>query len=160
MIFQYTWPEVVTKRKTVTRRIIAPGEYAIRTKYNRIASVKHNGRVKWCVGKTYAVQPGRGQKQVARIKLTRITSEKLSRISNHEARAEGFTDRQEFLRTWEEIHGSDMLECRVWVLEFKLVDLMPSLMHLTFSMDSVQFLREIGLKNDNIRFDHTWSGMS
>ncbi len=130
MIFQYTWPQVVTRRKTATRRVIGPNERARRGRYNRIVAVEHGGRVKWRVGATYAVQPGRGRKQIARIRLTRITRQKLTRISTAEACAEGFANRAEFLRTWQQIHGARGLDQRVWVLEFELVETLPALQAL------------------------------
>jgi hypothetical protein len=105
---------------------------AIRTRYNQIASVEHNGRVKWSVGSTYAVQPGRGQKQIARIRLTRITCQKLFRITNAEAQAEGFSNRQEFMRTWESIHGLCIKDTRVWILEFELIETTHELSRLSW----------------------------
>jgi hypothetical protein len=125
MIFQYTWPQIVTQRKTATRRPIDPTEVAIRGKNNRIISVQHNGRTKWRVGCTYAIQPGRGQEQIGRIRLVRITRQNLQRISNLEARQEGFSCRREFLHTWERIHGPHSQNKSVWVLEFELVNLRP-----------------------------------
>ena len=127
MIFQYTWPQVVSSHKTATRRVISPTEQAIRGRNYRIVAVKQNGRVKWRVGATYAVQPGRGQQQIARIRLTRITRQKLSRITEREARAEGFANRQEFLEVWETIHGPDGKDQRVWVLQFELVSAVQAL---------------------------------
>lgn len=121
MIFQYTWPQVISRQKTQTRRVAGMNEVAIRSHHNRIVAVMHNGREKWRVGRTYAVQPGRGRRQIARIRVVRIRSERLSRISQADARAEGFADRREFMRTWERIHGPGSRECRVWVLEFELV---------------------------------------
>jgi len=141
MIFQYTWPQVVTRRKTATRRVIGTNERPIRGRYNRILSVEHNGRVKWRVGATYAVQPGRGRKQIARIRLTRITRQKLTRISTAEARAEGFANRAEFLRTWQQIHGARSLDQRVWVLEFELMETLPALQSLQWP-EALQRSRE------------------
>jgi hypothetical protein len=125
MIFQYTWPQV-------TRRVISPTEVAIRTRYNRVSTVKQNGRTKWQVGATYAVQPGRGQSQIARIQLTRITRQRISRITNAQARAEGFADRQAFLKTWQTIHGSDSVDQAVWVIEFELVEVKAAVKKLTW----------------------------
>jgi hypothetical protein len=132
MIFQYTWPQVVLRHKTATRRVISPTEVAIRTRYNKVSTVKQNGRTKWQVGATYAVQPGRGQSQIARIRLTRITRQQLSRITNAQARAEGFADRQAFLKTWQTIHGPDRIDRTVWVIEFELVEVKPTVKKLTW----------------------------
>jgi len=122
MLFQHTLDEILAGHKSQTRRITKSNELAIRGFCNKIEAVKIDGRIKWRVGKTYAVQPARGQGQVARIRLVAINSEKLSRISTNDARAEGFPDRQTFLKTWRKIHGDDSLEVRVWVLRFEVVD--------------------------------------
>lgn len=122
MIFQHTFNQVVERRKTQTRRVAYEHEVAIRGVNNRILAVTSGGRVKWCVGQTYAVQPGRGKSGVARIRLIGINSQKLGRIRNADARLEGFSNRKAFLDTWEQIHGDVDLNLRVWVLTFELVD--------------------------------------
>jgi hypothetical protein len=132
MIFQYTLTQVVNCTKTQTRRVVSENELAIRTRYNQIDSVVCNGRTKWKVGSTYAVQPGRGQSQVARIRLVKINSERVSRISHSDALAEGFTGRQDFLRTWSSIHGMNSFDRRVWVLKFELI---------AISVDNELFIR-------------------
>jgi hypothetical protein len=121
MIFQYTLTDILLQNKTQTRRIIKPNETAIRRHYNQIESVLHNGRCKWQVGQNYAVQPGRGQSEVARIRLTQINSQHITRISTSDAMAEGFESRQDFLQTWQKIHGENALNVRVWVLTFELI---------------------------------------
>jgi hypothetical protein len=121
MIFQYTLNDILQANKTQTRRIIKENETAIRSHHNQIQSVLINGRTKWYVGGTYAVQAGRGQAEVARIKIRQIRSEYVRRISTIDALAEGFSNRQDFLKTWLEIHGADGLKARVWVLSFELV---------------------------------------
>jgi hypothetical protein len=120
VIYQYTWAKVIARQKTQTRRIVKPNESAIRGRYNKITSVVSGGRTKWRAGGSYAVQSGCGKEQIARVRLTRIRSERLSRISQADAQAEGFASRQEFLQTWAAIHGPDSREVRVWVLEFEL----------------------------------------
>ncbi|MDQ7027952.1 MAG: hypothetical protein Q9P01_06610 [Anaerolineae bacterium] len=82
---------------------------------------EQNGRTKWSVGNTYAVQPRRGKEQIARIKLQKINSEYITRISNRDAIAEGFENRQSFLRAWKIIHGQNSFNLRVWVLTFELI---------------------------------------
>ena len=134
MIYQYTWAKVIARQKTQTRRIVKPNESVIRGRYNKITSVMNGSRTKWRVGGSYAVQTGRGKGQIARVRLTRIRSERLSRIRQADAQAEGFASRQEFLQTWDTIHGADSREVRVWVLEFELQDefIKP---HFTLSME-------------------------
>jgi hypothetical protein len=94
---------------------------AIRGKNNRVLSVEINGRVKWAVEQTYAVQPARGKAAIARIRLLAIHSQKLARITTTDAIAEGFKNRHEFLTVWNTIHGCVDQNCRVWVLTFELV---------------------------------------
>jgi len=133
MIFQYTWPQVILHEKTATRRIVSADEVAIRAMNNKIVAVKKKGRVKWRIGATYAVQPGRGQTQVARIRLVRITRQQLNKISNREAQAEGFAGRREFLRTWRLIHGPESDRVPVWVLEFEVCEIKPEAEKLVWS---------------------------
>ncbi len=96
----------------------------MRGRYNKITAVIHNGRKKWVVGRTYAVQPGRGQLQVARIRVTGLNSEYVTRIRTPDAIAEGFESRADFLNTWIDIHGEDGLDCRVWVVTFECEDIL------------------------------------
>ena len=63
MIFQHTWRLILEGKKTETRRPVKPGEFAFDFDNDnmRINCVTTNtGRIKWEVGKTYSVQPGRG----------------------------------------------------------------------------------------------------
>lgn len=124
MIFQHTLPQILCFEKTQTRRIVKSNEIANRTRYNRIDTVLHGGRVKWRVGQTYSIQPGRGKSQVARLEITKIRSEKITRISTQDAIAEGFQGRADFLSTWKTIHGENSLDLRVWVIEFKVIALL------------------------------------
>jgi hypothetical protein len=57
--------------------------------YERLA--RHHSRLKWEVGRDYAVCPGRGKHQVARIKLLGIRSERIQDISHEDIGAEGIT---------------------------------------------------------------------
>ena len=122
MIFQHTINQVLECRKTQTRRVIKAKEVAIRGRYNQIIEVVQNGRTKWRVGQTYAVQPGRGKPQVARIRINKINSEHITRISSKDAIAEGFADRREFLATWKTIHIDKAMDLRVWVVTFEVRD--------------------------------------
>jgi hypothetical protein len=124
MIFQYSWQAVLAKKKTQTRRIIAAQDSAVYTqdKHNWIEAVVANGRVKWKVGQTYAVQKGRAKPEIARIRITRIRSEPVSEISSADAKAEGWNSKQEFFDGWQQIHGKNSLHHQVWALDFELVE--------------------------------------
>lgn len=122
MIFQYTWQQVVAGAKTATRRLIREADAAVYGPAGDIVAVTHNGRVKWRVGATYAVQPGRGQPQIARIRLLSIARQRLTDCTRQDAVAEGFPDRQAFFAAWQDIHGAASLDQEVWVLAFALVE--------------------------------------
>lgn len=128
MIFQHTWPQILSGSKVQTRRVIRADEQAVRGLYNKIVAVMQGDRAKWQVGNEYAVQPGRGRAQIARIRVLRINSEYITRISLHDALQEGFASRQDFFRTWQQIHGAQGLGLRVWVIRFELVATDPELL--------------------------------
>lgn len=144
MIFQATWQAVLDGSKTETRRIVKPGEqyepeFWLSEKYNlpafvRLPSLRH----KWQVGRIYAVQPGRGQKAVSRIRLLEIRQERLQDITEAGAIAEGvalqawaadsyyqFPRTAGYAQLWDSIHpkrGERWADNPlVWVLRFELV---------------------------------------
>ena len=122
MIFQYTLERVLSGKKTQTRRVCRPAETAIYAPDQKtILAITHNGRQKWCVGRTYGVQPRHGVAQVARIRLRAIRQEIVGDISPADALAEGFTDRQDFFATWHTMPGDASLGWWVWVLVFEVV---------------------------------------
>lgn len=63
-----------------------------------------NMRLLYAKGHTYAVQPGRGQKSLGRIRITDIGHEDVRTISREDAWAEGFTNCAAFLRIWIGMH--------------------------------------------------------
>lgn len=94
MIFQHTHELVLSGDKTQTRRLVKPGDELHSWWENdrvgfRKAVQMDSGRIRWEVGRTYAVQPGRGQKAIARIRITDIRREPLQAITEAEAEAEG-----------------------------------------------------------------------
>lgn len=86
--------KIMAGTKWVTRRILKDNEYlewenveyATPTVY-RIT----NGRayVKWQVGRTYAVCPGRGKRAIGRIKIIGLSQEELQSIMDEDVIAEG-----------------------------------------------------------------------
>lgn len=120
MIFAHTLDKVLRGEKWQTRRLIKPNETLFQEDSNPY--VKSGSRIVYQVGKSYAVQPNRGKKSVARIVLTGLRKEPVKAISAEDALAEGFTSRDEFFATWRTIHGKNAdLAQEVWVLEFRLL---------------------------------------
>ena len=123
MIFQYTWENILSGKKTQTRRVISEFDKAILDESgDHITRVTHKGRSKWAVGKTYSVQPGRTKPSIARIEITRLRREPVRAITVEDALAEGFESVEEFYETWQQVHGKGSLDQEVWVIDFKLVD--------------------------------------
>lgn len=133
-----------THTKTQTRRLVK----------DRVDRNGHPIRDPYRPGQVIAVQPGRGQRAVARIRVTTIRREPLHMIASnlHDVRAEGFQTLDEFAATWISLHDKrarmadaaratlkgdrkiqdptgHMLEhfagVHVWVLTFEYVSEMP-----------------------------------
>jgi hypothetical protein len=158
MIFQHTWEKVLSGEKTQTRRLvkrqdITGGSYkagyrvsmtdgspiGVHYKPFRFdADGKYLGpRRKWIPGRTYAVQPSRTEKGIARIRITGVRRQDVRRISQVDARAEGFSGPEQFLQLWMLMHlrvdhpdlstiVEDSWQCpaaafHAWVIEFELV---------------------------------------
>jgi len=90
------------------------------------------GPVKWEVGRTYAVQPGRGKKAVGRIRITKIRREKLQAIRVPDILAEGVLYSEKarshyvpFVFLWDSIYKKPYRwedNPEVWVREFELAE--------------------------------------
>jgi hypothetical protein len=77
---------------------------------------------KWEVGRTYALQPGRGKRAVGRITITAIRyCARASDISVSDARAEGFATADEFQAVYERLNGAKALDRPCWTLTFAVV---------------------------------------
>ncbi|HOA23446.1 MAG TPA: hypothetical protein PK801_00170 [Aggregatilineales bacterium] len=133
MIFQVTWQQVLNGTKTQTSRIVKAGEELVMADGpdgEPAPAVLHNGRIKWQVGRTYSVQPGRNEKAVGYIRLTGIERKRVQALSDDEALAEGAEPAagepplEAFRRVWEDVHGKGAWEKNpeVWVLSFELVE--------------------------------------
>jgi len=122
MIFHETHEKVMDGSKTQTRRPVKPNDVEIYNRDGGLDAIKRNGRTIWKVGGTYAVQPGRTAKGIGRILITKIRVERLYKISNADARAEGFSGRDEFARVWKKLYPKKgSFFDHVAVLEFELV---------------------------------------
>lgn len=97
MIFQHTVEAVLNGTKTQTRRVVKENQDLWFDEGNYV--VYENGRAKYRVGNTYAVQPGRCKKAVARIRITDIRQEHLQDITEEDAMAEGCKPRKEWINS-------------------------------------------------------------
>jgi hypothetical protein len=134
--------KIVRGEKTQTRRIAKWNEFiSVIGGYDTIGCPldvcirTHSRGLKWvaCPSVTYAVQPGRGKKAIARITITAIRQERLQSIPPSGIEAEGFgaicvenlqTATEWFIGLWDRIHrkGEQWADDPdVWVLTFKMV---------------------------------------
>ena len=102
--------KVLDGTKTVTRRRLT----------------HRDGRdIRYRVGHTYAVQPGRGKPHVGHIRVLSVLAEPLCRMTDWDLRNEGFESRFEFESYWQRLHGSYDPDEPVAVIRFELADRCP-----------------------------------
>lgn len=86
--------------------------------------VKPGEPCRYEVGKTYAVQPGRGKPAVARIRVLSVRKEELWQLTLADAQREGFGGLfpvRDFYRYWKSLYGEvDALQ-EVWAIRFEVV---------------------------------------
>jgi hypothetical protein len=146
MIFQHTWQKVLSGEKTQTRRIVKPGQYQrrdfdlpgapiVQVAHTKNGVVGTGTPVVYNVGSTYAVQPARTAKAIARIRILSIRREDVRDISADDAFREGYGGIVDFLRVWTSMHDKSAVEFpnlrylydrpaehyQAWVLTFELV---------------------------------------
>lgn len=125
MIFAKTFEAVLTEQKFQTRRVVQDKDTISGKGKNK--KVKSGKRIKWQVGRDYAVQAGRGMPTLwwsrrerdgavlvaeeekegyieARIEITDIRREDVREISAADVIAEGFRSHTGFYQTWCEMH--------------------------------------------------------
>lgn len=73
-------------------------------------------------GKTFAAQPGRLEKGVARSRLLSAEREVLKEITEQGVRREGFEDRARFPDHWRGPHGRSDVEQVVRAIRFELIE--------------------------------------
>ena len=121
--------------KTQTRRLVKEGDCGYGGGKGEIHSVGAMNRWKWQVGKTYAIQSGRGKKGNGRFCIVKIRKENLQSITEADAKAEGvwklyrcpqwLPDEaiKSFMELWNSIHNKPGTRWEdnpeVWVLEIE-----------------------------------------
>ena len=97
---------VLCGKKTVTRRRVKG----------------YDDKCRYKVGRTYAVQAGRGFKGAGRIEILSVKKEHLWQISTQgEHKKEGFNSLEEFFGYWTYLYKKIDLDTSVWRIEFKVV---------------------------------------
>lgn len=113
-------PKVLDGTKTQTRR-------PVKCEWTPATVSVDEARLpcRYKVGKTYAVQPGRGKRGIARIKVLDVRRERWRDISVDDAVAEGFGHRDiarpDFLAYVMRLYPGLDLDAECWVIEFELV---------------------------------------
>jgi len=102
--------KVVDGTKTVTRR-------------------PTNGKpCQYVVWGNYAVCPGQGKHQVARMVVLDVRKEPVGAITDAEAVLEGFAGRDEFVAYWRKLYRGEWdPDLPVWRIEFKLISRSPAI---------------------------------
>ena len=135
MEFAATWELVLAGRKTMTRRMVQGRHAALLSPDGSprapttlpdgapVHAVLAGGRLRYAVGKTLAVQPGRGKHAVGRVRVTAIRYHaRAGAISEEDARSEGFASAAAFRAVFGRLNGAASLERPCWSLRFTLAD--------------------------------------
>lgn len=104
---------VVAGTKTVTRRLCRDNP---RSPWWREACAFRPGR-------EYAIQPGRGKPAIGRAVVVSVERQPLGRLTDAEARREGFEDRSHFEDAWGVINRRYDPTAEVWRLELRALPL-------------------------------------
>ena len=123
MIFPHTADKVLTKTKTQTLRlaldeeVLRPG----RCGYGVYAERAYGTKAKWIVGRTYALQRGKGGRGIARIRIKSIApvAKPMEEVDDRFAQREGFISREAFLIAWQWLHRKRANQ-PAWAIRFEL----------------------------------------
>ncbi len=110
--------QIKSGEKTQTRRLIAPRTALQEGKEG--LELRVNGRLKYAVGRKYAVQPGRGKRGVGYIEIIHLRVEGEQVISVADALSEGRYRPEEYEALWKRMYPRRWDETRL-VIEFKWV---------------------------------------
>lgn len=131
MQFSATWQDVLAGKKTMTRRTVSERHAALIAPdtapcsphtlpdQTPVYGVLASGRLRYAVGRSLAIQPGRGKHAIGRIQITAIRyCARAGDISEEDARAEGFETAAEFCAVYGRLNGAGALERACWALTF------------------------------------------
>lgn len=115
MLFQHTLEQVLSKQKTATSRLWKDGWYfgshlQIKDSQfsafqgNSVYSTKGKIRKVYEVGQVLSVQPARGQKGVAKIRILELAKRDVRGFTFAEIEKEGFEHAQDFIQLWAQMH--------------------------------------------------------
>jgi hypothetical protein len=104
---------IMSGRKTVTRRPL--------TKHPVTGNPSDQFACRYEVGKDYAIQPGRGKRQVARLRVKSVEKWMLGVTNEGEAVLEGFPSRDAFEAYWRKLYGGFDPGQLVHRIEFELI---------------------------------------
>lgn len=119
--FQHTLRALLEGDKIETSRLVKPGDYTwicgeidapwhkrgTVSQYSAVHNVNHTAR--FVRGKTYAIQPGRGQKQVGKYVVEAIWRQDVRTLMPSQVRNEGFSSLRAFMETWLKINHDRLL---------------------------------------------------
>ena len=116
MIFQHTIDAVLAGRKTQTSRLWKPDYVFSWSEYEEPNQVilsqkawdKQQIRKLYYVGQELAVQPARGSKGVARIRVTELFRADVRDFTHEDIEREGFDSYKLFIDTWTSMHSAKL----------------------------------------------------
>lgn len=121
MIFQHTIGKVLSGEKTVTSRVWKDNYIPVYDENRRLSLVTSavSGRKLYYPWQEHKVQPARGKKGVACIRIVRMWRGDVRDHNSNFVAKEGFANRNEFITTWQAMHD-DIYDALV--LEFELIE--------------------------------------
>ena len=116
---------ILEGRKTRTTRPMTRYSIPLPPDYVHASEEYSWAECRYKIGHDYAVCPGRGKLQVARIRVLSVepwgSVDHIDSADPDHARKEGFDSRKGFLDKWRLLYSDHRREGPVWVLDFELV---------------------------------------
>lgn len=149
-LFQHTLGQLLRGEKTETSRLALPqadGEHIVGREMIRypmgnkavMRGAPHGWRLKWQVGRDYAIQPARGVKSIGQYRIMDIWWQDVRRTSLQQAIDEGFVYRIDFLHLWGLMHDPGFK----WEYDPQIPDYRASIGRKKYILGSAQMLEMI-----------------